>query len=521
MQPSFASCALSLALVLSSSACHRAPPAGLAPSATYTQSSGWTPPPDEAPRWQPVQRASTQTLAPDPALARVAGELAQRVARDPQSRSPSVRVIQAVTWLAGITDPLPVVLTVKASRAAVDGEVERAMREVLQGETLTHVGLGRAPIEGGEVVVVAATRRRVELAPVARAVSVGARVQLQGRLGEGLRAPMLVVTHPDGHTEELPLGDGPTFLGQFPATARGAWQVELSADSDAGSTVVANFPVYVDTEIPATPEETATLEAEEPAAVETSLLASINEARTRARLAPLEAMPALASVARAHAQDMADHRYVAHNSQSGATPGQRLRDAGLLSGLSLENVARGYSAREIHEGLMVSPGHRANILNPEVTHVGIGVVREPGPSGALLVTQDFITVARRVDAQAAATELLTVINRGRSARGARPLELRPQLQAAAARAAQAYFSDPSRTQDQALAEATTALRSESLLFRRIQLVAAFGPRYQDAVSMQPLFDTDTTAVGVGVAQGDRPGSPPNSVFVVYVLAVPR
>jgi hypothetical protein len=39
--------------------------------------------------------------------------------------------------------------------------------------------------------------------------------------------------------------------------------------------------------------------------------------------------------------------------------------------------------------------------------------------------------------------------------------------------------------------------------------------------MQPLFDRDVAAVGIGVAQGDRPGAPPRSVFVVYVLAVPR
>ena len=277
----------------------------------------------------------------------------------------------------------------------------------------------------------------------------------------------------------------------------------------------------VDPEAPDTPEETATVEAEEPTAVEASLLRAINESRQRARLAPLELMAPLVDVARAHSRDMADNHYVAHNSREGATPGQRLRDAGLLSGLSLENVARGYGAREIHDGLMVSPGHRANVLNPRVTHVGIGAVREAGPSGALLVTQDFIEVARAVDTQAAAAELLTVINRGRTARGVATLQLRGPLQAAAARAAQAYFETPLRSQEEALGEASAALRGESLMFRRIQLVAAFGPRYQDAVTMQPLFERESTAVGIGVAQGDRPGAPPQSVFVVYVLAVPR
>ncbi len=489
---------------------------------TYAQASGWEPPAAERTDYQAVSRASGEArLTPDPALASAAAELARRVARDPQGRTPSVRVIQAVTWLAGVTDPLPVVLTVKGAASQVDAEVERGMREVLQSERVTHVGVGRAPADGGEVVVVAATRRRVRLDPVARRVATGARVSLHGRLAEGLRDPAMVVTRPDGHTEETPLGDGPEFLGQFPAGERGVWQVEVSADSDAGSTVVANFPVYVDTDPPETPEETAAVEAEEPSAVEAALLRSINESRARAHLPPLELMAPLVEVARAHSRDMADHHYVAHNSREGATPGQRLRDAGLVSGLSLENVARGYGAREIHDGLMVSPGHRANILNPRVTHVGVGVAREPGAMGALLVTQDFIEVARDVDPRAAAAELLATINRGREARGAPALQVRPQLQAAAERAARALFESPQRSQDDALAQATSALRGESLMFRRIQLVAAFGPRYQDAANMQPLFERESAAVGIGVAQGDRPGAPPRSVFVVYVLGVPR
>ncbi len=496
--------------------------ASIRPAQTYAQSSGWEPPAAEREGYHALTRATGESqLAPDAALAAVATELARRVARDPQARTPSVRVIQAVTWLAGVTDPLPVVLTVKGAPSQVDAEVERGVREILQSEPVTHVGIGRAHVDGADVVVVAATRRRVQLDAVPRRVAAGARVSLRGRVVAGLRTPMMTVTHPDGHTEESPLGEGPDFLGQFPVGERGTWQVEVSADSDEGSTVLANFPVYVDTDPPATPEETATVEAEDPAAVEAALLRSINEARERAHLAPVEAMPPLVEAARAHSRDMAENHYVAHNSQTGATPGRRLRDAGLLSGLSLENVARGYSAREIHEGLMVSPGHRANVLNPRVTHVGIGVVRETGATAALLVTQDFIEVARAIDASAAREELLTTINRGRAARGAPALTVRPQLQAAAERAARALFEDAHRTQDQALGEATAALRSESLLFRRIQLVAAFGPRYQEAVSMQPLFERDSTAVGVGVAQGDRPGAPPRSVFVVYVLAVPR
>ena len=142
---------------------------GIQSAQTYVQSSGWTPPAAESTGYQAVARASTTTaLTPDGALASVAAELARRVARDPLARTPSVRVIQAVAWLAGVTDPLPVVLTVKGAPSQVDAEVERGVREILQSEPVTHVGIGRAHVDGADVVVVAATRRRVQLDAVPR-----------------------------------------------------------------------------------------------------------------------------------------------------------------------------------------------------------------------------------------------------------------------------------------------------------------------------------------------------------------
>lgn len=498
-------------------------PAALRGAARYVQGPRWEPPGAARADYDRVARATpSEAPEPDQALAAVALDLARRVARDPQGRTPSVRVIQAVSWLAGVTDPLPMVLTVKGGAGAVDAEVERGLRELFAAERVTHVGVGRASAEGGaEVVVVAATRRRVRLEPVARAVAAGERVSLRGTLGEGLRAPVMVVTLPDGRTEESPLGGGPDFQGQFRVDRSGAYQFELTAESGEGTTVVCNFPVYVDASPPETPEETASVTAEEPAAVEASLLALLNDSRRRANLPALEAMDPLAAVARAHATDMATNRYVAHNSRSGATPGQRLRDANLLSGLSLENVARGYGAREIHDGLMASPGHRANILDRRVTHVGIGAAREAGPSGALLVAEEFITVARPIEPAAVAGELFRAVERNRAARGLPAVTVRPQLTAAAERAARWFFEDPARTQEQALAEATQALRSEGLLFRRLSAAGAFGASPEDSAAMQPLLDREVTAVGIGVAQGDRPGAPPRSVFVVYVLAVPR
>src|SRR5262249_103464 len=143
--------------------------------------------------------------------------------------------------------------------------------------------------------------------------------------------------------------------------------------------------------------------------------------------APLQAMPQLAAVARAHSEDMARNRFIAHVSRTTGTTAERLTRAGLSSGLVLENLGRGYSSREVHEGLMASPGHRATLLNDRITHVGIGVARERGPGGALIVTENFIQVAPPIDLASAPPRLLHLVNSARVRRSANPLEIRQQL----------------------------------------------------------------------------------------------
>jgi uncharacterized protein YkwD len=52
-----------------------------------------------------------------------------------------------------------------------------------------------------------------------------------------------------------------------------------------------------------------------------------------------------------------------------------------------ENVGYAASLEQVHAALMQSPGHRANILNPAFTLIGVGVSWDGG--GRLWVTQNF------------------------------------------------------------------------------------------------------------------------------------
>jgi uncharacterized protein YkwD len=51
-----------------------------------------------------------------------------------------------------------------------------------------------------------------------------------------------------------------------------------------------------------------------------------------------------------------------------------------------ENIAYNASVRRVHRAFMRSPGHRANILNPHIRRVGVGIVER---AGQLWVTEIF------------------------------------------------------------------------------------------------------------------------------------
>lgn len=107
---------------------------------------------------------------------------------------------------------------------------------------------------------------------------------------------------------------------------------------------------------------------------ETAMLALVNQERTSRGLPPLEMDPELRLVARAHADDMFKRGYFAHDTPEGVDPFDRMRDASIVFGLAGENLALAPTLDIAHNGLMNSPGHRANILKDGFNKVGIGVL---------------------------------------------------------------------------------------------------------------------------------------------------
>lgn len=122
---------------------------------------------------------------------------------------------------------------------------------------------------------------------------------------------------------------------------------------------------------------------------EAQMLALLNEERTAAGLRPLTVDPRLVPVARAHSEEMFRLRYFGHQSPVTGSPFDRLERAGIRYSRAGENLAYAQSVTVAHRGLMASDGHRENILRPEFTRIGIGVIGA-GPYGRMF-TQVFLT----------------------------------------------------------------------------------------------------------------------------------
>jgi uncharacterized protein YkwD len=121
--------------------------------------------------------------------------------------------------------------------------------------------------------------------------------------------------------------------------------------------------------------------------LETEMLQLVNNERTKQGLKPLIADPELTEVARAHSKDMFARGYFAHLTPEGKTPFDRMHDAHVQFSAAGENLALAHSLSIAHNGLMNSPGHRANILSPDYGRLGIGIM--DGGFYGLMVSQEF------------------------------------------------------------------------------------------------------------------------------------
>lgn len=120
---------------------------------------------------------------------------------------------------------------------------------------------------------------------------------------------------------------------------------------------------------------------------ETAMLVLVNKEREKEGLKKLSLYPKVSEAARKHATDMFARGYFSHNTLENESPFDRLKNDGISFLAAGENLAYAPNVYLAHQGLMNSPGHRANILSVDFGKIGIGVI-DGGIYGEMFV-QEF------------------------------------------------------------------------------------------------------------------------------------
>jgi uncharacterized protein YkwD len=108
--------------------------------------------------------------------------------------------------------------------------------------------------------------------------------------------------------------------------------------------------------------------------IEVRVVELVNAERARAGLNPVAWDERMWSAARAHSDDQAAHQTMSHTGSDGSDMVMRIERTGFRWSRLAENVAAGQTTAEsVVAAWMGSSGHRANILNPQLTVVGAGL----------------------------------------------------------------------------------------------------------------------------------------------------
>ncbi|MGN6109293.1 MAG: CAP domain-containing protein [Kofleriaceae bacterium] len=455
----------------------------------------------------------------DARLFRACAELAQVV---PEQGVVGYGLVEFALQRNGIAEPSPHLLVVwgpiDAPGPIVD-QLAPQMPSLLANAGATRIGVGAAQRrgDGTGAVVFAIQSVNLTMTPVPRALPDGGSAPIEATIDPHFHDPEVLVTYDDGSTEQLAhaaRGDG--FVAQLQCGAHhGRQEVEIGASDPSGSpTVLANFPVWCGAEPPATYAIEARTDdgPVAPDVAEKRLFELVNQARRTAHLPALVWDDQLAQVARAHSEDMRQTGIVAHVSPTTGSAADRVKAAGIRTAVVLENVARAYGIGEAHQGLMNSPGHRANLMSNQVTHLGTGVVFGDEVSGRreIFITQVFIRVPPKLEVPQAIEQV-----RQRLA-AVRPVGNDPALSEIAQDIANGLAAG--RTREQAYAPVKRRVDGLGQRYMRIGSIITAVADLESIDGPTTLGDARPDEVGVGIAQGTHPEIGDNAIWVVVIAA---
>lgn len=468
-------------------------------------------------------RAGTQVPIADARLFRACAELAEVV---PEEGIIAYSLVEFALQRNGIIEPSPHLLVVWGdidSPEAIVQQLRPRLAEILVDGATARVGIGAAKrsADGSGAVVFALQASGVATSPIPRHVKAGGSFVLDAVVDARFKSPEVFITRNTGTTERLDLKHG-TANG-FKATVGceqyvGKQQVEITASDQHGSTVLANFPVWCGTEPPLSLTVTPSYDdapVRDEREAEKRLLAMVNRDRAAAGLPALGWDDKVADVSRSHSTEMRVTKNVAHISPKTGSAADRVRAAKIKTALVLENVARAYGLGEAHQGLMNSPGHRANLMSTTATHVGIGVVFGDEVSGRreIFITQVFTRVPPKVEVAKAAEVLKQKLL------AAGNVTVAPKLQEIAQEWASLLAKGKSRDETYPLMR--RKVDALGGVYQRVSSVITAASELESLDGKSLLGESRVDDVGIGIAQGNHPEIGEGAIWIVVLIAQRR
>jgi uncharacterized protein YkwD len=241
-------------------------------------------------------------------------------------------------------------------------------------------------------------------------------------------------------------------------------------------------------------------------AIEEALFNLINEEREKNGLPGLRLSSGLSSLARQHSQEMAAQNRLSHFSSDDKSYSDRLVSQGFFFIQAGENIARSetFNPFVIHQSMMTSPEHRANILHPDFDEIGLGVAQ--GEGGNYFITQDFIQSLPVLTDEEARNKIISMIQTLRQARALPELSVEEEINVVAQLFARAKAKNvPPPTIPSHLGE--------------VLIINLVTPLLNDLTEIEkPLLEPRYKTIGAGVDFGRNPDHPGGTYFITLLLA---
>jgi len=461
--------------------------------------------------------AGTPVPVQDGRLDRALTELAEVA---PIEHPPAYPLIEFAMQRNGIIEPSPHLIIIEGDMdnpGPILEQLRDSVPDILASGSYERVGIGAAHRGPVDMVLVALQESNVTTKPILRELPRGGSTAIEGRLGKGFSKPHAFHTDEAGDVHKMSVGQlgASGFRTLFSCGAHvGRQQVEVTASDTTGSTVLANFPIWCAEAAPKSiriadaandPPPKTRDEAEE------RMLVLVNNDRARQKLPALALDTRLTSIARLHSDEMLRTGTVAHVSPTTGSAGDRVKAGGVGTAVILENVARAYGVAEAELGLMNSPGHRANLLSDEVTHVGIGITLGKDVAGRreLLVTQVFIKIPKKIRAADVRKQVAAKIQ------SIKTMTASPELR----KVAQTFATELANgvSTPEASKHASKSLDSSARGFARVSTLVT---TVADVASFDPTGSLGGANVGyhgIGIAQGDHPVMGEDAIYIVILL----